>query len=405
MSPSPSSGASPSPSIVPGRDLGLDVARVLAVALVVIYHAFAGQTTALGALGGSGWMGVDLFFVLSGFLVVEGFQRLSEAKTEAGVGLAATATAFYRKRLKRVFPAYAVTVVLVTLMTAPRPALRANALLHLPYYFTFTANHQAIYAQVLWSISVEMQFYLLLPLAWVGRKGGRLIDLVRAWPWSALALAILLPACWRTVLYLQHPGLQSFSPQVFTPGVSPNHLNAEYGIRVYAGSLGHLDGLLLGAWLGFIGRAQGSWAVGSTATRHRLLTIVGVSGLLATYAVLAPWRTWMPRPFLLGVFGFTAVGISCLLLVLGLRAWPSAVAAPGLLRRMIEWVSDRIYSLYLSQALVTILFEMGFQWSGLTLGLGAVAGVAYIGAVLLVGQFLYDAVESRWSAVSVTKGR
>jgi peptidoglycan/LPS O-acetylase OafA/YrhL len=383
----------------------VDVARVLAVSLVILYHAMAGQTTWVGRLGGAGWIGVDLFFVLSGFLVTQGFQGLRELQPDTGVGQAAAMGAFYRKRLRRIFPAYLATIVVVFLMTYPLLAVRSKALGDIPYYLVFLGNHRAIQAPILWSISVEMQFYLLLPLAWVGNRGTRFVDWVVQHPVPALGIALLLPMAWRAMAYAMFPALHGALPEVVTLDLIAGKgggLNTSFGSIVYNSLFGHMDGLLLGTWLGLLwedGNARFNALVHSW--KHWALGI-GVAGLLASYWVLSPWRTWMPRPVLLGVGGFSMVGGSCLLLVVGLRASLDTRGANGRAGRALRWVSDRIYSLYLAQALASILLGLGVAWYALSAGLGLSLAGLYVLVALAFAVPLYNLVERRLSGIRIS---
>lgn len=163
----------------------IQVYRALAVSLVLAFH--------LGVSGASsGFLGVDIFFVISGYLM----QKLhSEGDT---------ALAFYGRRARRLLPAYLVTV-LATLL--------AGYVITLPSEFRQVAE-QAIFAGGfasnigfwmqnsyfskdefnpllhLWSLGVEIQFYLLFPLiAWLCRGRRWLVVLMVA---GSLALCLML---------------------------------------------------------------------------------------------------------------------------------------------------------------------------------------------------------------------
>lgn len=399
-----------------GRSLGLDLARVLAVSLVVLYHAMAAQTTVLGRLGGAGWMGVDLFFVLSGFLVTRGFQAKLQASPPDGAGapdppLASAMGAFFRKRVRRIVPAYLATVVVISLMTLPILPLREKALGDLPYYLTFTANHHDIGAPVLWSISVEMQFYLLLPLAWFGGSGRRIADWVVANPIGSLGMALGVPLACRGLLFLLAPAIHGSVPQVFTPGTPAAQINTAFGREVYNSLFGHSDSLLLGTWLGLVW-LEGGWFEAMVQRWKGWILALGAVWFLLAYEVLSPWRTWMPRPPLLGLLGFTEVGSSSLLLVVGLRATlgsvPGAVRGEargaGGVRAAIEWVSDRIYSLYLGQAMASILLGFAVPWPALRVIPGLILSGLYVAVTVAFAIPLYNLVERRLSGTSIAPG-
>ena len=152
----------------------LDGIRGLAILLVMAGHLWViPATTSLdrgvGMAVGLGWFGVDLFFVLSGFLIT-------------GILLDARSTPnyfrnFYARRILRIFPLYYL-VLTVTLVALPR-LVSPEQLVHLgrlagdeAYYWTYLSNfaiadagqprHRVL--DVTWSLAIEEQFYLIWPL-------------------------------------------------------------------------------------------------------------------------------------------------------------------------------------------------------------------------------------------------
>lgn len=145
----------------------LDGLRTVAVYLVLLYHC------GISALGG-GFIGVDLFFVLSGFLVTS--VLLVEGSARGTVSV----VRFYARRVRRLLPA-AVTVIVVTcgvqLLVASTPqrvAMIDDARAALLYYanWQFIADSRDYFATAtdrspflhFWSLSIEEQFYVALPL-------------------------------------------------------------------------------------------------------------------------------------------------------------------------------------------------------------------------------------------------
>ncbi|MFG2000615.1 acyltransferase family protein [Spirillospora sp. NPDC048911] len=158
----------------------LDGLRGFAVAAVLLFHA--------GQLRG-GFLGVDLFFVLSGFLITG--LLLGEAAGHGRIALAA----FWGRRARRLLPA----LVCVAVVTVPAtwvwgsPAQLRFALDDLPWVAAQTVNWHYITEQIgywnasdtrvfahLWTIGVEWQFYLAWPLVVVacGRYGERMVALL-----------------------------------------------------------------------------------------------------------------------------------------------------------------------------------------------------------------------------------
>ncbi|MEU7646543.1 acyltransferase family protein [Streptomyces huasconensis] len=160
----------------------LDGLRGFAVAAVLLFHA--------GHLRG-GFLGVDLFFVLSGFLITG--LLLGEAAGRGRIGLAA----FWGRRARRLLPAL-VCVVVVTLAATwawGTPAQLRFALDDLPWVGAQAVNWHYIGERIgywnasdtrvfahLWSIGVEWQFYLAWPLVVAvtarGRYGERIVALL-----------------------------------------------------------------------------------------------------------------------------------------------------------------------------------------------------------------------------------
>lgn len=176
----------------------LDGLRALAIGLVFFRHLvppFVPEGGGLLAVGPvdfavpliNGWIGVDLFFVLSGYLICR--QLLERQARETA---RAAWPGFMRRRLRRILPAYLALLLLtaawlVLVRGAPLPWLGQELLIHLLFLQNYTGADLGI---VLWSLGVEVQFYLLAPflLALMVRRDG-----VVRWPVVAcLALTPLL---------------------------------------------------------------------------------------------------------------------------------------------------------------------------------------------------------------------
>jgi len=178
----------------------LDGLRTIAVYLVVAFHA------GLGVASG-GFIGVDIFFVLSGFLVTQVLVRdLSSVGKVRG-------RQFYARRVRRILPAAAITLVVTALVYAvvasPVELLDAvggfrAAFLYVANWFFIGASSDYFAANVesnpvlqFWSLAIEEQFYLVWPvilggLYLAGRRFGR-------WRWSFVRFVVvsgaLVSAC------------------------------------------------------------------------------------------------------------------------------------------------------------------------------------------------------------------
>jgi len=183
----------------------LDGLRGLAILLVVFYHYFESSPLLPGFIASAGrlsWSGVDLFFVLSGFLI-------------GGILLDARESpnyfkAFYVRRAYRILPIYAVTLAAFWLITSLSQVENSNNaslqwLFSRPFplysYASFTQNIFMSYHGTLgpawlgatWSLAVEEQFYLTLPFI-IRYVKGRLPHL--------LCIVILFAPVFRTLLRL-----------------------------------------------------------------------------------------------------------------------------------------------------------------------------------------------------------
>jgi peptidoglycan/LPS O-acetylase OafA/YrhL len=145
---------------------GLDLLRGVAILAVIFYHGFSFSAPRLALpnrpvaflyhLTGWGWLGVNLFFIFSGFLITGLLQD--------SVGNEHYYRRFYIRRALRILPAYFATLLLIWIL----------GFVHLPYILVclfFFANVPGLFLAPgfafygpLWSLAVEEQFYLLWPM-------------------------------------------------------------------------------------------------------------------------------------------------------------------------------------------------------------------------------------------------
>ena len=151
----------------------LDGLRAVAVYLVVAFHAGSSRLS-------GGFIGVDVFFVLSGYLVTTLLLRELDGPGEGKVDL----PRFYARRIRRLLPAALVTLVVTVLafrqvgnplhFDAAVDAIRAAALYVSNWYFIsqstdyFAADLESSPVLHFWSLSVEEQFYFVWPLLLLG---------------------------------------------------------------------------------------------------------------------------------------------------------------------------------------------------------------------------------------------
>ena len=138
----------------------LDGIRCLSIVAVVWHHTVAGVSWLPATK--RGFLGVDMFFVVSGFLIVT--LLLRERDRTGGISL----RRFHTRRALRIFPAYyGVLMVLVVALGVFRRdgALARPFFDELPYYLTYTSNWVELHTllAISWSLAAEAQFYLVWP--------------------------------------------------------------------------------------------------------------------------------------------------------------------------------------------------------------------------------------------------
>jgi peptidoglycan/LPS O-acetylase OafA/YrhL/lysophospholipase L1-like esterase len=313
---------------------GIDALRAIAVLAVFLYHAGVGWMP-------GGFLGVDVFFTISGYLITS--LLLSEYRRGGHVRLGR----FWVRRARRLLPAVgvliAVTMVVAAIVEPDRlTELRGDAISSLAYVanWNFAFAHQSYFDQFqrpslfrhLWSLSVEEQFYLFWPLAFaagmslLGRK--RLLLGVLAGAVASLALMWIL----------------------FDPGDSS---------RAYYGTDTHAVGLLIGVALALawsplqLRRARsGRWC-------GPLLDVIGVVGL--AYVALSFLRV---HDYDLALFhgGYLWLALATAA-VLAVMAHPAARLGGLLARPPLVWLGLRSYSFYLWHWPVLALTRPGLDVS------------------------------------------
>jgi peptidoglycan/LPS O-acetylase OafA/YrhL len=206
----------------------IDGLRAIAMSMVIAQHC---------GLMPMGWVGVWLFFVISGYVITKGF--ISEEKhLRRGITAFQRYTGFLRRRLIRIFPVYFLYIIVCGVVSFGIAGKTSMADLY--GLLSFTYNWQMIYTDYskntswvalghLWTLSVEQQFYIFFPLLflWVSER----------WRWR-LALLLVLVAPIVRWGWLQ---VNLF----FLPTMS----DEAYAYLVYAATHCQIDAFLLGALL------------------------------------------------------------------------------------------------------------------------------------------------------------
>jgi peptidoglycan/LPS O-acetylase OafA/YrhL len=150
----------------------VDGIRFVAISLVLVFHAVMNLLASRGALGpdwslkngelvrclASGWYGVEIFFVLSGFVV-----GLPFARSYLGGAPAPELRSYYLRRLTRLEPPYLLSLLALFLLAGTRengPHLLASIF----YSHSYLYGSSNPFAPVTWSLEVEAAFYLIAPL-------------------------------------------------------------------------------------------------------------------------------------------------------------------------------------------------------------------------------------------------
>lgn len=194
MSTPPPSGSTLAHALAQPRIAGLDFLRAIAVIFVVVEHGLdtPGAERWRHFVSGMSSLGVEIFFVLSGFLIT----GLLLAEHDRGGRI--DFFEFYKRRLSRLMPAFYLFIASVVAIawlrgrTIDWAPFVASLLYVVNYYQGLTGAKENVVAHC-WSLAVEEQFYLLWPIALALLLAGRhrlarwLIILIAAvWAWRAL---------------------------------------------------------------------------------------------------------------------------------------------------------------------------------------------------------------------------
>lgn len=306
----------------------LDWARALAIALVVCRHGYVLQLdTSAHALSWpllarnlalNGWLGVDLFFVLSGFLLSR--QLLGREGPTSAIDFVAN---FWRRRAYRIIPCYLIVVIPIWMSREYSGGTNATGHLQLLVHLLFLQDYFGSDLLVTtWSLATEEKFYLLLPFLVI--LSFRVLP--ERFAVGLLAVSALMLASRLITCYVLAP--TSYS-DFFWEVRAPFH-NA-------------LDGLLMGMAAGYLIQANPDWL-------HRLLQRTTkrlfVALVLAAGALLIS-ISWLDTSYLLSTlliwfFSF----IAAWLVVIGVSSEGKGLP---LIRRsnVISWIATISYPLYL----------------------------------------------------------
>ena len=362
--------------------------RGIAVLWVVIFHYIAvrsGQSAdplvawidasqALRVIVRNGFLGVDLFFLITGFLLtLPWFKHAAQGRP------APSARDFYIRRARRILPAYYAQLALLFFVFLPllnpglwrldRELVLGNLGLHALFlhYVTPYSSASLSINGALWTLGLEMQYYLLLPLTavWFTRT-----------PYIAAGMFLLVAVVWKLL------ALHDLQPLISLYGaIGARWSPTEATLRHFAGTQlpGYLGHFALGILCGRL------WLLnrGKVPDRRRAvaLAIVTVAGVLALYAILAGHATW------LGEQGWVGIAVA-----LAIVMWAAISKRPAWATNVLGWAPLTLigrvsYSMYLYHLPLLLLFN---QYAPL---LGGLTFLAYFALLVLASSLSFRFVE------------
>lgn len=327
---------------------GLDGMRAVAVVAVMLYHA---NSTWLKG----GFIGVEVFFVISGYLIT--LLLIAEHEKTGRVDM----KNFWVRRFRRLLPALFVMLILLSIWTAvfERDALgqlRGDLLGGVAYISNwyqifigagYSASNDFAPLRHLWSLAVEEQFYFIWPIVMVAllRKGSRKIADLSVWLFGAAVFVTVVVA----VLYHSGP-----------IDADPSNTPAAYweiggrfiskGDALYLSTLSRSSGLLLGAAFAMVWRPV---AMMRGPLQHKARALDGLAVIGFAILALISWKVgfidtfgdnsadpWLFRG------GFFVAGIATLLIIAAVTH-PESLTAKVLSGPTMLWIGTRSYGLYL----------------------------------------------------------
>ena len=326
-----------------GRVVPLDGVRAIAVLLVICFHI--GLTKHSVLLTG-GWLGVDVFFVLSGYLITS--LLLSESQRTGHISL----RRFYLRRFLRLAPLSIGLVAILSLievtglskstgLTLPHSGALA-VLLYYANWWQLRHLHGLGSLDHTWSLAIEEQFYVVwagltvAALAWFrSRRGDGQIVLVVLAAFGAIAMGVVRNRVWNA------------------PAVGANALAATATfLRVYLSSFLRPDGLLWGCLLALAHHRLNR--VDRLRVAHRWMRYAGPVGFVAcvTFVGLASSRSSRLGDGMMFSWGLSVFNVAVAVVISWLVMAPESIAGQLLSTRPFCWIGQRAYGIYLLQPII-----------------------------------------------------
>ena len=322
----------------------LDGLRGIAIIVVLIHH----QLTSLSLKGG--FLGVDLFFVLSGFLITG--LLLSEFEHTGSISI----RKFYMRRVLRLGPALALYLIACVIVAYHTQQIGVQRQLNLiAYALLYSTNWRMAFnwdpvldpTAIIWSLSIEEQFYLVWPLLLFACL---VLRLKRKFVAGGLVAVIIAICLHRNALLAEG-----------------THLT-----RLYYGTDTRADALLVGCLTALVPfqRLTRSWFV-------RAAAVIGAGFFLYLTTAVKFTDEWLYRG------GFTLIAVVAGLVIAVAADAPPRPLSIALRWFPLRWVGRISYGLYLWHWLViqtTTLYYFGYwePWAKLTLAVGISAASYYL---------------------------
>ena len=324
---------------------GLDGMRALAVIAVLIYHANAEWLA-------GGFLGVEVFFVISGYLIT--LLLMSEWEEHGSIDL----VAFWGRRARRLLPALFTMLFLLLTYTwifewGALGRLRGDFLAAIFYvsnwYQIWVGQAYGSAAEFeplrhLWSLAVEEQFYLVWPLvmiAFLKRSGTRGLGMTARW---LVIAALLITAATAFINYGGSVGTCETTPGAYWT-IGDRCISKQNFL--YLSTISRSSGILLGAAFAMVWRPVAIMR-GPLRRADRLLDLVSLVGLVVI-AAFCWFLSFKPglgtNPFLFRG-GLLLVAVATLFMIAAVTH-PYTLSSRWLGARPMVWVGTRSYGLYL----------------------------------------------------------
>jgi peptidoglycan/LPS O-acetylase OafA/YrhL len=353
------------------RQFGLDVLRATAALMVVAAHGMMYAAAKIPALILPGvilaTLGVEIFFVLSGFLIAPGLFAVAEGRM--------TASRFWLRRAWRTLPSYYIFLGINLLIAAWFAHDRVPDVSYLFFSQSLIAPPASTFFAESWSLAVEEWFYLSAAIAaalsfkFAGKTGAQF----RGWLWVLVLLSPIARAAWSVAQgYEWDAGLRKLTL-----------------LRMDAIAIG----VLMAAQIrGGVTAAAARWCawMGGVVC---VLAIVYIGYVVSTGQYLAPTNGWGVA--LCGAVALSAVGAGTALVLPEASMMPRPRAAKPL-ARVISKIALWSYALYLCHFPLLLLFDQFFP--GLRAGesLALALGLAlWSVAVVVFAAIFYAQIERR----------